>query len=274
MPTPRFFPSVCALDGKIYVMGGSGHNWEKLSVMEEYDPATDTWTRKADMLMSRTVVSTVALNGKIYAMGGVNQPDVTVGRVEEYDPLTDTWTKKADMPTARYASILIAIDDKIYAIAGGFFKNNNGDKHNTPMPTVEVYDPATDAWTKKDDMPGIQDSGAAYGFVNGKLYLFGGTEEARRWGQNYTTLATVRSYDPETNTLTREADMPSARGEASASVVSGKIYVIGGVPGWSWYPIGAANLPTVEEYTPEGQSKSVSPQGKLPGTWGGVKMSN
>ena len=38
--------------------------------MEEYDPATDTWVRKADMPTARYGLSTCVVNGKIYAIGG------------------------------------------------------------------------------------------------------------------------------------------------------------------------------------------------------------
>jgi RNA polymerase sigma factor (sigma-70 family) len=47
------------------------------------------------------------------------------------------------------------------------------------------------------------------------------------------------------DTWTKKADMPTARSESSASVVNGKIYVIGG---WNWNKGG--NLATAEEYDP------------------------
>jgi hypothetical protein len=56
--------------------------------------------------------------------------------------------------------------------------------------------------------------------------------------------------------------MSVARGWLSASVVSGKIYAIGGCSF-------VDEFSTVEEYTPEGLS--VSPSGKMPNTWGNIK---
>jgi len=51
MPTPRMTHTSAVVNGKIYVIGGvsSEPGWEGLSNVEEYDPATDTWTRKADI---------------------------------------------------------------------------------------------------------------------------------------------------------------------------------------------------------------------------------
>ncbi|MBI1925874.1 hypothetical protein HYR99_16690 [Candidatus Poribacteria bacterium] len=54
--------------------------------MEEYDPATDTWTKKSDMPTARGSVSTSAVNGKIYTIGGDNVHDgPPFSTVEEYD---------------------------------------------------------------------------------------------------------------------------------------------------------------------------------------------
>jgi hypothetical protein len=203
------------------------------------------------MLMERTAPSAIAINGKIYAMGGVDGPDVILAGMEEYDPATDTWTKKADMPTARYAPILTAVNGKIYAMGGGFFKKKSDfDKRNAPLSAVEVYDPVTDTWSKKDDMPIAHDN-RAFGFLDGKLYLFGTAREAVRiWHQDYAASRAVYSYDLKTGTLTRETDMPSARGESSANVINDRIYVVGGVAGWAGYIKGAATLTKMEVFTP------------------------
>jgi N-acetylneuraminic acid mutarotase len=52
IPTPRKAHSTAAVDGKIYVIGGlatdtSYNNSGAIPAVEEYDPATDTWTRKS-----------------------------------------------------------------------------------------------------------------------------------------------------------------------------------------------------------------------------------
>jgi hypothetical protein len=47
MPTPRTEFGVATVNNKIYAIGG--YSGSVLRTVEEYDPATDTWTRKADM---------------------------------------------------------------------------------------------------------------------------------------------------------------------------------------------------------------------------------
>jgi N-acetylneuraminic acid mutarotase len=83
------------VNGKIYAIGGAltYPGGPPLSTVEEYDPATDTWTRKADMPTARAYLSTSAVNGKIYAIGGtlINPAWYRgISTVEEYNPATNT----------------------------------------------------------------------------------------------------------------------------------------------------------------------------------------
>ena len=254
IPTARLLDnSACVVNGKIYVIGG--HDGQTtLSTVEEYDPKTDTWTRKADMPTPRCHMSISAVNGRIYAIGGWHTkafPSVSV--VEEYDPITDTWTRKADMPTSRAGFDTAAVNGKIYAIGGVMGTWGKG----TVLSTVEEYDPATDTWTKKADMP-FAKRGLAASALNGKIYVVGGESEGG--GKFHSS---VLEYDPMADTWREMADMPTRRGYFSNAAVDGRIYAIGGMKG-------NVPLPTVEEYDPEG-SQTVSPQGKLPTKWGEVK---
>ena len=101
-----------------------------LSTVEEYDPVTDKWKKKADMPTARFDFATSTVNGKIYAIGGVGW-GVGFSTVEEYDPVKDKWTKKSDMPTVRGAVSSSAVNGKIYAVGGEMDK---------VLPTVEEYD--------------------------------------------------------------------------------------------------------------------------------------
>jgi N-acetylneuraminic acid mutarotase len=140
MPTARCTHSAGVMDGKIYAIGGMVGGptpWKGLSVVEAYDPATDTWTRKADMPTRRLCHSVSAVDGKIYSMGGGTSNSDAVVTLEEYDPITDTWTRKADMPTARWGLSASVVDGKIYAVGGALVSN-------MAVSTVEEYDPASE----------------------------------------------------------------------------------------------------------------------------------
>ena len=211
MPTPRYAFSTSAVDGKIYAIGGIGGNITNsindvkiLSAVEEYDPAADIWTKKADAPMARVMFSTSVINGKIYAIGGMDSllslkaledhdlHNVATGTfvkgiVEEYDPKADKWARKADMPTPRFVFSTSALNGKIYAFGG---VNETSDF----LSTVEKYDPAKDEWAKKGDMPSSRASLSTCA-VNENIYVFGGIG-----GAEQKALLTVEEYNPNEDT--------------------------------------------------------------------------
>jgi N-acetylneuraminic acid mutarotase len=235
MPTGRAFFSTSAVNGKIYAIGGAPGDNSETSTVEEYDPSTDTWTRKADMPTARIFLSISVVNGKIYAIGGWREPDnLPVSAVEEYDPATDTWTQKTDMPQARHGLSTSVIDGKIYAIGGVA----DSDMGGAAVTTVEEYDPATESWITKTDMPTAR-SYFSTCVVNGKIYAVGGTPGSWRG-----VLSTVEEYNPTIDTWATRPDMLTARDMFSTSAVNGKIYAIGGSLQFGpWTPCS-----TVEEY--------------------------
>jgi len=80
-------------------------------------------------------------------------------------------------------------------------------------------------WSTKADMPTPRWLPAS-AVVHGKIVVIGGTAVAGTGRQH--NLHAVEVYDPETDTWTRDVDMPTARGWLSASVVDRKVYAIGG----------------------------------------------
>lgn len=252
MPTPRYAIATCVVNDRIYAIGGRINSRANLTEMEEYDPATDSWTEKADMPIGKNSMSASLVDGKIYVIGGHNGGTI-FKTVEEYDPVTDTWTKKTDMPTIRFAHGASVVDGIIYVVGG-----STGGQNNRPLQTVEAYDPATDTWTKKADMPTAR-NGLMTIAVNGKIHAFGGGKLI------FDTLTTVEVYDPATDTWAKEEDMLSPRFGSVTGIVNDKIYFIGGI---SDYPM---TLSSIHEYTPPGLTSTVSPQGKLPTTWGQEK---
>jgi N-acetylneuraminic acid mutarotase len=232
MPTQRSYFSTCVVNGKIYAIGGEIDGFGDLvvSTVEMYDPKTDTWTQKADMPTSR-ITSTCVVDGKIYAIGGEKTHKRRIGpgwghdlidlsTVEMYDPATDTWTQKSDMPTPRSASTCV-VDGKIYAIGG-----TAANRKQWRLDTVEVYDPATDTWAKAKKMNHVR-SGAAISVVDGRIYVMGGTGWPQIPFHPGPFLSSMEVYNPKTNQWREIGDMPAAKSSHTASVINGKIYVIG-----------------------------------------------
>ena len=308
MPTFRRDLAASAVNGMIYAFGGHNGN-ERLTTVEIYNPAADTWKKGADMSAPRSQFATAAVDGKIYLFGGFSvverrgkKIEKTMAIVEVYDPAADAWEQKGKALTARTRMGASVVNGKVY-ITGGYRNTGGGADH------LEIYDPATDTWqngAKLFEARWLLTSAA----VNGKVYIFGGFVKPR-------LLEVVEEYDPATNQWSKKADLPNPRQELSHSspVVDGKVYVMGGndlngtlasvdvydaaTDTWEkgkkmptireslatvqvkgkiyaiggWGP-GGKLLATVEEFTPDGWPFAVSPQGKLATTWGGIKAMN
>ena len=232
MPTMRSDLALAAVGGKIYAIGGRNKDG-RLSVVEEYNPASDTWKKVADIPTAREGHGAAVVNGKIYVFGGNttvkrrNGTKVlkTVKNIEEYDPATNTWAQKAERGASRDLGVTV-LDGKIYVMKSG----------------LSIYDPATDTWS---DGPKLIDTGAGLivGTVNGKIYAAGGFRK-----ENHV-VEVVGEYDPAQNTWVKKQDWPTPRYMCGPSGVTlgGELYVIGGRTGAG---DGWRMSKTVESYDP------------------------
>jgi N-acetylneuraminic acid mutarotase len=186
------------------------------ATVEAYDPATNNWTTKASMPTARSNVAVATVSGIIYAIGGEASYS-PLSTVEAYNPATNAWTTKAAMPTARSEAAAVAVNNKIYVFGG----NNGPYGSPTFLHTVEEYDPTTNTWTTKADMPTGRAVLAAAG-VNGIVYVMGGSTD----GCNGSTV--MEAYDPATNSWTTQTSMPTGRGGLAAAAVGAQIYAVGG----------------------------------------------
>jgi N-acetylneuraminic acid mutarotase len=80
LPGPRTAGQGIAANGCFYLIGG--YNGDYLRRVEKYDPATDTWAMRGDMLNSRSGCGGGVLNNSIFVVGGINPIPVLV--TEEY----------------------------------------------------------------------------------------------------------------------------------------------------------------------------------------------
>jgi N-acetylneuraminic acid mutarotase len=232
-PLQRSYHSAAVVNGKIYVMGGAGADNKPFGSVQVYDPATGMWAARANMPTARGLFGASAVGGTIYAVGGTTRGRDKLAVVEAYDTVTDTWARKADMPTPRNALSTAVVDGKVYAIGGwGYDRPEGGWESLDPtttgqdFSTVEVYDPKTDTWATRADMPTPR-SHMTVSALGGKIYAIGGGARivAGRSGEHRPLL---EAYDTATNRWSRAADLPTPRSALSSSVVDGRIYVMGG----------------------------------------------
>jgi N-acetylneuraminic acid mutarotase len=233
MPTKRHGFATAVYQNKIYVIGGPD------GVNQVYDPVTDTWETKTPMPTPRTQLEANVVNGKIYLVGGTISGGTPVDVNEVYDPTTDSWTTKAAMPTGVYAYASAVVDDKIYFIGGS---------GPDPPNLNQVYDPATDTWSLGKPIPTPVISAVA-GATSGewapkRIYVIGGRIN---YGLHGTSLNQV--YNPENDSWTVGASMPTARWQLHVAVLNDLIYVMGGLP---FFNLSGIWCPENEQYTPIG----------------------
>jgi hypothetical protein len=233
MPTPIQSFAIAAYKNKIYCMNGN--------LNEVYDSEADTWENKTPMPTPRGNIQANVVDGKIYLIGGETNGTLN----EVYDPETDTWTTETPMPTASYSYSSAVVDKNIYIIDS----NLN-----------QIYDTVTDMWSQGAPSP----SGITYGAAGATtgvnapklIYVLGEHSDISEGEPPYF----VRVYDPEKDTWTFGADIPTHRYLFGVAVVNDMLYAIGGfTSSWSddvllnlLYGPGTTPHAANEQYTPFG----------------------
>ncbi|HMP76120.1 MAG TPA: redoxin domain-containing protein [Kiritimatiellia bacterium] len=134
---PRSMIGLVWFDGRLYAIGGALEDGIRTGRLDIYDPATDTWTRGADMPTPREVDIAVYA-GRLYAAGGYNG-EKSLTAFEAYDPAADQWEKLPDLPFALSAHKVAVADHVLYTF---------GHYHQTDR--VTAYDFASKRWAQLD----------------------------------------------------------------------------------------------------------------------------
>jgi N-acetylneuraminic acid mutarotase len=154
------------------------------------------------------------------------------GRITVLKPVNvGCWWVGSPLPQAVLDAGGAALNGKLYVVAG---KTIAG-----PQSTLHIYDPATDAWATGPNLPGPAVENPAVVGLNARLYVFGGST-----GPFSGAVANAAAFEPATGTWFTLPPMQTARGGATAQVINGMIYVVGGMDA------SGASLATVEIYNP------------------------
>jgi hypothetical protein len=155
---------------------------------------------------------------------GETQPFVAVGTFQQGSrnlrAFGGAWANGSSMPTARVGAAAAEVNGQLYVISG-----TDG---STVINSVDVYNPVTGTWANPSPVPAIA-TGRAFAraiALGGQLYVIGGCTVADC--SNIT--GTVEVYDPNANSWSAKASMPSGteRYDAAVGVINGKLYVAGG----------------------------------------------
>ncbi|MBI1344604.1 MAG: T9SS type A sorting domain-containing protein [Terrimonas sp.] len=213
-----------SIGNKGYIGTGSDNAGIFKSDFWEYDPQNDTWTQKADFGGGIRFFGTgFSIGNKGYAGTGVVASYNWRKDMWQYDPESNTWTQIADFGGGlRFTAVGFGIGDKGYMGTGNY-------RISPAYPATYYndwweYNPSTNLWTRKANVPQQGRTNAAGTSINGKGYV--GT------GFYYydTRLNDWWEYDPLTDTWVQKASLPATpRYAASAITIGNKGYLGGGI---------------------------------------------
>lgn len=158
----------------------------------------------------------VRLGEKFYLLGGRGIRPVSI-----FDTRTKSWSTGSEPPIEMHHFQPVVYGNKIFIIAA----LTGGWPDETPTKHVYVYDPATDVWSKGDEIPVGRRRGSTGNVLHeGKIYISCGIKNGhigdhKNW---------LDRYDPNSGEWEVLADAPRARDHFQAVEANGKIYAPAG----------------------------------------------
>jgi N-acetylneuraminic acid mutarotase len=124
-PTDHANGAGTAVGGRFYLAGGYKECTEcgEPGIFESsydhhaYNPATNSWTTKAQLGVTRVGMAAAAMDGKLWFAGGIGW-EFQTDEVRVYDPMTNMWTTKASMPIKATNGAAAMAGGKLFYIAG------------------------------------------------------------------------------------------------------------------------------------------------------------
>ncbi len=164
------------------------------------------------MSIPRVGFASVIIEDEIYIIGG-NSGKNTYNLVEKYNIASNSWNTLPEKPTAVSDVDAVLLRGAVYVPGGKLSDGSLTD-------VLEIFNLNNHKWETKTSIP-QKISNYTLATYEGQLFLFGG------WDGKKVTNSVFR-YDPSLDEWYSCAPMPTERMNASATVLGGKIIVIGG----------------------------------------------
>lgn len=175
--TERAGSAVGVIGSKVYIAGGVRGD-EPVADFSAYDVEADTWKELPPMPEARGYVVGGAVGGIFYTIGGQKGGSSEMaGDVFAFDPAKGAWSARASMPTPRSDAAAGIVDDRIFVLGG----EGDAETETGLFDVNEIYDPATDTWTKGERMDPPRHGVGAAGH-DGVLYVAGGATKKLLFG--------------------------------------------------------------------------------------------
>ena len=211
-------------DGRVVAIGTfhSSHVMPRVAI---YDPATQSWSQGATLLLyggnvARERIGHIATllpNGRILMAGGAGStaPENTA---DLYDPATNQWLPAPSMTKDRLNATAARLpDDRVLVVGGRNLGGLTG--------SAEFYNPTTNTWSAAPGLAIPRSEHTMTTLTDGKLLVAGGLFEFPS-----VSATTAELYDPMTNTWSSAGSIAADRYWHTATLLAdGRVLIAGGV---------------------------------------------
>ncbi|MDQ0046040.1 kelch repeat-containing protein [Paenibacillus polymyxa] len=140
MPNTIHGSSAVLHKDKIYLVAGrhiDNSSNVSLNTFLEYDPDSDNWSTKPNLLTARGGAQAVIYSNKIFAIAGKTEAggrSYELSTVESFDFGQNKWSPEASLKQARSGAGAITLGGQIYVIGG-----SQSTLSNSPVNTIEIF---------------------------------------------------------------------------------------------------------------------------------------
>ena len=260
-----------SIGNKGYIVSGATNPVIYFNDLWEYNPVTNLWSQLASFGgTARSNACGFSLGGFGYLGGGWN-----AGPLQDfwkYNPISNSWTQLGNF----VGGVRNDIDRACFAIGNkAYWGTGNNFTTSTFYNDFWEYDPITDSWTQKANLPAPGRAGAVGFSICTKGYLGLGVDN---WGNPANFYNDLWMYDPVANSWSAASSFPgTARADQPVFVVNNKAYLGTGYFGqnfllndfWEFTPSAgnSASVTASSSTICQGQTATLTASGTLNYTW-------
>lgn len=219
LPVGTNHPGITSWNGRVLLAGGySRDGADAHDGIWMLEPGETSWEQIGALPHRMGAFGFAAIDSEVFVIGGAleflnGHPSDECWR---WDPEEDRWTEAAPLPRMREHLACTGHEGKIY-VAGG---RVHGQASPELGEALDIYDPATDAWTAGAPLPaprsGLNGASSCAGIV-----VAGGETPTE-------VFADVDLYDPVNDTWSVLPSLPVAVHGVAVTTIENDVYTLGG----------------------------------------------
>ena len=217
------FASVRTADGKVYVFGGTYS--PEGTLVEVYDPQTETWSDAGNLLLGRSQLNALLISPyEVLIVGGrTDFASGVIAQCEIFNIYSGKSVQVSDFPyKTSFGQLILTKDNRILAFSG---RSDGPSSYRSQV--IHEYLRGEKVWVEAGLLFKLCYYPTITNLKNGEFYLTGGsTAESNDFGDYQTSIATLRGSNfIETNNRLAEPRC----GHVAVQLGSEWLFVVGGI---------------------------------------------